>query len=291
MDAMLTLPMSAELRSDQLAALLGQHGRILLRGAENLSAVEVLSRRTFARFHQPATRANLRSQDGDGFSSQVGKDTRLLGHAESYYRPCLPPPDVCIFYCEKAPVVAGGETFLIDGAELFRVLPSSIAQRLEIEGIVYECTWLPDRWAVEFGVSDVDDLRRLLDADSCCDYSVNDEQILHLFFKAPAIRVDTHGHRIFINGMLTHLPHIEHRRYADFFTYARPSNRIHWGGGGLLDNDTVCQLIDAHDHVLQKHRWRDGDVLLIDNHRFLHGRELTCGEGERIIYSRFGYWK
>jgi alpha-ketoglutarate-dependent taurine dioxygenase len=41
---------------------------------------------------------------------------------------------------------------------------------------------------------------------------------------------------------------------------------------------------------LHKHRWRDGDVLFIDNHRFLHGRELMDGESERVIYSRFGYW-
>lgn len=290
MDALFSVPLTADLQRDQLAGLLREHGQILLHGAGNLTAIEALTHRTFARFHRPATRAELHRQDGDGYSSRVGKDTRLLGHAESYYRPCLPPPDVCIFFCEKAPAVAGGETFLIDGAELYRVLSPLVAERLDTEGIVYECLWSPERWVYEFGVSKVDDLCRLLDADPRCDYSMNAEQVLHLFFKASATRVDSQGQRIFINGMLAHLPWIAHPRYANVDTYARPSNRVHWGGGGLLDNDTICKLIDAHDQVLHKHRWRDGDVLFIDNHRFLHGRELMDGESERVIYSRFGYW-
>ncbi len=275
----------------QVVTLLKAHGAVLIRGARMSAArLETLSREMFPRFHQPAIRSELRWQEGDGYSSRVRKDTRLLGHAEAYYRPCFSAPDVCLFACEKAPFVAGGETFLIDGAEMYRALPEDLANRLATEGVIYEARWMPERWQGEFGVSNVNALRRLLDNDGRCEYELTEGGELHLLFRTVAIQTSAGNDKRFINGMLAHLPLIDHPRYASVPVFARPANRMYWGSGDLIDNDTVCRLIDVHDSVLYKHRWQDGDLLLLDNHRFLHGREIMTAPGDRVIFSRFGYW-
>lgn len=111
----------------------------------SLYDLELLTHSWFGRFHNPATRLDSHDHGSDGYTSRVGTENYLLGHAEGYYRPKLPPPDVCIFWCQRAPTVQGGETTLFDGADLYREIPSTLATRLVGEGVVYEADWSKKR--------------------------------------------------------------------------------------------------------------------------------------------------
>lgn len=279
-------PDDAELRSRLLA-----DGLVLLRGAQmTMDRFESILSSQCRAFHQPATRADEQQASHDGYTSRVGRDGRLLGHAEGYYRPCLPPPDVCLFWCEQAPVVEGGETTWLDAAALFDALPRDLSARLADEGVVYEAMWSPERWMAEFPVANMAELRDLLDRDARCRYGQDEQGNLLLFFKTMPVLLGQDGVRRFINGMLAHLPEITHQRYKNTQVYCKVSNRMHWGRGGLISNADVNRMLDAHDAVLNKHRWVDGDLLILDNHRLLHGREMMPVPGERVIYSRFGFW-
>lgn len=270
---------------------LSRAGVAVLRGQiTSLEQFESLTKGLVSRFHQPATRVDNRGGSLDGFSSRVGVSGTLLGHAEGYYRPCLPPPDVCAFWCERAPMTSGGETFWIDGARLLTALEPQRRDRFAAESITYEFIWPQERWRDEFNVSDVPQLIELLSSDSRCRYKLSDSGLLHLFYTTSAIHHDSDGTPRFINGLLAHLPRITHPRYAAVDVYCKPSNRMHWSSGAELDDETVNALIDAHDAVLQAHRWQDGDLLLLDNHRVLHGRLPMREASERVIFSRFGYW-
>lgn len=275
----------------ELKAQLQSSGCILFRNlVHSVGQLETITRDWFGRFHQPATRVNTRGVSVDGYTSQVGTVGNLLGHSEGYYRPCFPPPDVCVFWCKRAPRVQGGETTWLDGAELFNALPANLAERMLQEPIVYESLWSSDRWQAEFNVSDVTALKSLLDADSRCRYSLKEMgNELHLFFRNPGVLTDALGATRFINGLLAHLPDVRHPKYQGK-VYHKPENLMHWGDGGQLDNETIHAMIDAHDSVLHKHRWQDGDLLVLDNHQIMHGRAVMTEPDERVIFSRFGYW-
>lgn len=269
---------------------LDHSGVALLRGHfYTLGQFESFAGQGMTRFHQPATRIHARAGSVDGFTSRVAKDSRLLSHAEGYYRPCLSPPDVCLFWCQVAPA-QGGETSWLDGAALFDALPPDLARRLESEGVVYEAWWSQERWQAEFDVCHAADLCRLLDSDHRCSYELSPVGDLHIFYKINPILVGIDGVKRFVNGMLAHLPEIRHPRCVDTVFNCKPTNKMHWGDGGLISNADVNRLLDAHDAVLNKHRWVDGDLLILDNHRLLHGREMMPVPGERVIYSRFGFW-
>ena len=184
---------------------LQRSGCLCLRGAvHSLAQFEAVTGRWLRQFHQPATRVSTRERSDDGFTSQVAKTGRLLAHAEAYYRPCVPPPDICVFWCEVALSVAGGETSWFDGAEFHDALPAAVAQRLEAEGIVYEALWPVTRWQAEFGVLSIPNLRCLLDADQRCVYTLSGDGDLHLKFKVNPIVVAADGSKRFVNGMLAH---------------------------------------------------------------------------------------
>jgi alpha-ketoglutarate-dependent taurine dioxygenase len=253
-----------------------KHGALLLRGGKpDLESFEALTRHFCSEFHEVGTRRALRRQAGDGFTTEVFRDNFiLLGHAEGAYRPCPPAPEVCFFMCVTPPAVAGGETTLVDGVEMAQALPAALRARLERVGVIYECLWEPARWQAEFGVDSEAALAAMLSAQPDCRFSL-DAGVLHLFYSAPAITAPAAG-ASFVNGVLAHLPRIAHPRYAGLPVYARPTNRVYFGDGELLDDATVNALIDAYDSVVYRHRWQAGDVLFVDNARFMHGREMTA---------------
>ena len=57
--------------------------------------------------------------------------------------------------------------------------------------------------------------------------------------------------------------------------------------GGVLPDEVMADVRDCSERLTHKIRWRTGDIVLIDNHRMLHGRAETDG-GARSILVRIG---
>jgi alpha-ketoglutarate-dependent taurine dioxygenase len=241
-------------------------------------------------FHEVGTRQGMRQQFGDGFTTEVFRSNFvLLGHSEGAYRPC-PFPDVCFFFCVTPPKFGGGETTVIDGAAMLDAMPSTLRRRLEKEGVIYESLWDEARWKVEFGVIDLDSLCVLLDGMPNVRFNIYGNT-LHLLYAAPAISCARDGQQVFANGILAHLPTINHPRYVKLPVYMKATNGVYFGSGEPLLDEDVNALIDAHDRVQHCHRWSFNEVLILDNTRFMHGRQMTLAPCERVLASRFGQLK
>jgi alpha-ketoglutarate-dependent taurine dioxygenase len=277
-------------RKGEIAQAFDTHGAVLLRGGSfDLQMFETLSRGLCQGFHNVAIRQPLRQKQGDGFSTEVFRGNFvLLGHSEGCYHPYPKPPDVCFFLCITPPEAAGGETTLVDAAAMVQAMPSALRQQLEKYGIIYECQWKPKRWQDEFGVVTECELRQLLETLSGVEYTLHDG-VLHLFYSTAAIVTTRAGVPVFANGILAHLPRINHPRYEGRTVFTKESNRVYFGNGDPFDDGDINALIDAHDKVLYAHRWAAHDLLIIDNYRFLHGRNMTDSPCERVIASRFGW--
>ncbi|MFC1778088.1 hypothetical protein ACFL3I_12240 [Pseudomonadota bacterium] len=57
---------------------------------------------------------------------------------------------------------------------------------------------------------------------------------------------------------------MNHPDYKNKKVYAKSGNRVFFGTGEEITNDVVNQLIDIQDDILLAHRWRVGDLRLID---------------------------
>jgi hypothetical protein len=250
---------------------------------------EQVSKLWFSQFHTSATRHDRNQSSPDGLSLQVRSSGHLLAHAEGYYRPCLPPPDVGLLWCKTAPQGAGGETSLFDGAAFFDALPTAIAERLEKEKVIYELSWPKDRCNLEFSTSSVKRLVKMFEVNKSISFNFNIDEHLHLHYHAKAVTEDTLGRRRFINGFLAHLPLVTHPSYAGN-VFTRPHNGVYWQDMSPWNSIDIDPIIDAHDHVMQRHRWQEGDLLIINNHTHLHGRVALAAPEAREIFSRFAYW-
>ncbi|MEE4237344.1 MAG: TauD/TfdA family dioxygenase [Anderseniella sp.] len=176
---------------------------------------------------------------------------------------------------------------LIDGAQMLELIPQDLRERLEAVGIIYECRWEPSRWRREFGVDTEPAVCALLERLPNTRFSLTDGN-LRMLYSTPAITRLPDGSPVFINGILAHLPRIDHPRYRGQPVYATGMNRVCFGDGELISDQVTNALIDAHDQVRYRHRWMAGDVLIIDNTRYMHGREMTTTPCERVLLTRFG---
>lgn len=267
-----------------------EHGVVLLRASEKvgLHSFEALTKYFCDVFHDVGTRQKLLIPSGDGYTSEVFRQNFiLLGHTEGSYRPIPLPPEVCFFMCQT-PAGVGGETTLVDGAEMLELLPTWLVEKFLREGVIYECLWDRARWQAELKVDSVKNLYQLLSTQLEIKYQILADDLLHVKFPLPAVTYSLCGKKVFANAILAHLPYINHPQYSGAPVYCNPNNKVYFGDGGIISDDVVNVLINAHDKVLYRHAWVAEDILIIDNTRYMHGRTTAADMGERIIISRFG---
>lgn len=187
-------------------------------------------------------------------------------------------PDAALFGC-LSPPGSGGETTLCDGIALAAALPDAVRQGLEGRRLVHVMGVWPALLRFWFGTETPDDA--LL--------ANPPRPVPYHFFRVPDGRIA----REFSRPAL-HKPMFAQRpAFGNFLLFARFNNGR--GNFPLLDNLTPVpeawlQAIHATGEALSAEvRWQAGDVLVLDNTRFLHGRRAIIDATERTIATFFGY--
>lgn len=268
---------------------LRESGVVLLRDfSPSLAGFQQFTNNFCSSFHQVGTRTTVDDQASDGYTSEVPRlNFNLFVHSEGTYRPHPPPPELCFFNCVLPPAAGGGETLLADGARFLRMLPGDLRQRFEQQGIIYQAMWDTPRWQTEFQVKQPEQLDELLGNHPDCSYRLRDGEMA-VRCRVPAVQTSLGGLPAFANGLLAHLPAITHPRWRNTITYSKSSNRVFFGDGEEIGTSVINALIDIQDKIALPYRWQAGDLLILDNKRFMHGRLMSETDCDRQIRSRFG---
>ena len=279
----------ASVSRERVIRSLDSHGVVLIRDfAFDLNKFEVFTAELCNDFHHVGTRDTLKTDTGDGYSTEVHKQNfTLLSHSEGTYRPCPPAPELCFFYCITPPSVKGGQTSLVDGARFLEAMPGRLLERFMQSSIVYEMYWQPDRWQSEFQVKNQFELSQYLGQYPSLEYSFRGED-LALRYTTSAIKPSRSGQLAFANALLAHLPRITHAAYQQNNVYTKSSNHVYFDSGEEITDDIINTLIDVQDKLMHLHEWHSHDLLVFDNTRFMHGRRMTKTSCERVLLSRFG---
>lgn len=186
-------------------------------------------------------------------------------------------PDAAFFACLSAPS-RGGATTICDGVELVRQMPEAVRGGLEGRRLLHiKQTW-PELLEFWLGSANPgDDV--LANPPAFCPYQFRrfEGEILRLFTR-PAL------HRpMFIDAPA----------FGNFLLFARfNNNRV---GYPLLDDGRpvpdpwLYAIRETGERLKAEIAWQPGDVLMLDNTRFMHGRTAIVDPGERLIATFFGY--
>lgn len=187
-------------------------------------------------------------------------------------------PDAALFGC-LSPPGSGGETTLCDGIALAAALPEAVRQGLEGRRLVHVMGVWPALLRFWFGTETPDDA--LLASPP--------QPVPYRFFRVPDSRIA----REFSRPALHKPMFAQGPAFGNFLLFARFNNGR--GNFPLLDDLTPVpeawlQAIHATGEALTAEvRWQAGDVLVLDNTRFLHGRRAIVDATERTIATFFGY--
>lgn len=187
-------------------------------------------------------------------------------------------PDAALFGC-LSPPGTGGETTLCDGIALAAALPPPVRAGLEGRRLVHVMGVWPALLRFWFGTESPDNAM----------LANPPRPVPYRFWRLPDGRIA----REFSRPALHKPMFAQGPAFGNFLLFARFNNGR--GNFPLLDDLTPVpeewlQAIRATGEALTAEvRWQAGDVLVLDNTRFLHGRRAITDAAERTIATFFGY--
>lgn len=251
---------------EEIVALFEKYGVILFRRFE-LEAKEITKFTDIytEKYARDAYRRKIRFEEKNIRDVDLGRDAHTL-HSEGSYSPAS--PEIIWFYCNKAPS-KGGETILCDGIRLWKNLSTETKAFFLAEPLKFNLK-------IPIGL-----VRKK-----------KDNQIW--ISNTPG----TSGHIDWNSGMLviTQLQYaIQTTRSNNSLSFSnhllaelgKDSQIINrsmlMSSGGMVPKKYLSEIKNKSAELTFEHFWENNDLLMIDNKRFMHGRN-SFGEGiERDI--------
>lgn len=263
---------------DLIIDLYKTHGALLLRGFQ----VDLPAFRDFAQtycsssvFNESPDRRQL--DEANNIQSVNGGVEAFPLHPELSREPWK--PDVCFFSC-LAPPSAQGETTICDGVEIVRHLPPEIREGFAARRLHYLQMATPELCDFWLGTPAPTDAQ-LASPPPQCPY---------FFFRVGGRVVRGFSRPALHTPMFTAAP-----AFGNFLLFAR--YLLGNTAFPVFENresvpDAWMETVKAvSDRLSVPIQWRKGDLLMLDNTRFMHGRNAITDPEDRLIASYFGYLK
>lgn len=264
------------LPTGELIDLFRTHGALLLRGYRfDLDSFTAFTKRFCSRFvRNESGRRMPVSTDGTTQTVNLGRDAFPL-HPELSRVPWR--PDIAWFACARPPA-AGGETLVCDGLAVVPRLAEALRRQVADRALLYREETPMGAFTDWLGIAPPDDAT-----------------LSRLSASSP-FRFERQGPRIFrsFSRPFLHRPLFsDEAAFGNFLLFARymlKTREFPTFEDGSLISDEICSgLKTVTDDLTIAHRWQVGDVLMLDNSRYMHGRNAVTEPGERVIWTQFGY--
>lgn len=274
----ISLPKTADILTD-----LKTHGWTLLRGyhydVETFS--QLMSQLCQTLTYDPA-RQNITSE-----AQKVDAGTHAIGlHIENGNTPM--PPDVIAFFSELS-AKKGSQTTICDGHAVYQALSpelkATFSQPMRISRYLPQAIW-QNYVATATGRADADQIS-LDDLDTFITATTSRTLTHHVepqtdggvqyVLQIPAIREDNlSGQLAFANTLL-----------GPSFNYEKPEFTL--ANGQHIDDALIDELAQLCEKYTQDIAWQNGDVVILDNKRMMHGRrQIDVPLTERKLYIAMG---
>lgn len=264
--------------ADTIMTLLKQHGAVLLRGfGADLTSLGPFTTQfcSGSVFNESPDRQLLDA--GHNIQSVNGGSEAFPLHPELSREPWK--PDVCFFACLNPPVAMGATT-VCDGVDLVRHLPAGLRDALGARRLRYVQPAPPTVLEYWLGTPDPSDAQLAAPPAHCPYGFARVGEIVVRHFTRPALHTP----------MFTDAP-----AFGNFLLFSRYYNNRKgfpsFDDGRPVPDDWLDIVKATGDALTAAVVWQRGDLLMLDNSRFMHGRTAVIPDDGRLIASFFGYLK
>lgn len=266
----------SELNDDEILPLFKEHGAILFRGFfMNLAEFNAMSSRYCSTFVANESKGRKAvSKDGRTQTVNLGVQPFPM-HAELAREPWK--PDIAFFACSTPPL-NGGETLLCDGMAVVDALQDATRQVLLDNRLEYKRTATPQECQAWLGTPTPDaDVLKNQSRDAPFIFTYEKGEVFRTF------HVDALHKPMFSDELV----------FANFLLFARYCLKLRdyptFENGVEVPDDIVAELNAVCDRLTVAHKWQTCDLLMVDNTRFMHGRNAIEDPNHRLIFTQFGY--
>jgi len=270
---------------DQITQTLHDKGVLLLRGM-NVQGSKKLERMLTCVFGEELLEYVYRSTPRTKMrgriytSSEYHAEETILLHNENAYSNKWP---MRIAFCCVKNAEQGGETPICDSSLVYNSIPVEIRQEFEAKGLRYVRNYgeIDLHWSEVFQTQSKDDI-----ATYCNDNGIAFEWLDkdHLRTSQQSQASCNHpikGNKLWFNQ--AHLFHISSQptelrnSLLDVVGVEGLPRNVYFGDGSTIDDDMIAAIRDVYDQHKIVFPWQEGDVLLLDNMQFAHGRQPFTG--------------
>lgn len=263
---------------------LAGHGAVLFRGfgVDSAAAFAGFARRWYDRPMDYQDRASRRSQVHDAVytSTDTAAAFAITLHSESTFTSRWPRR--LLFCCLEA-AASGGATPLACNAAVYRSIDAALRARFEALGVMYVRHFGPGvgmDWRDVFQVNERDELEAYCTEAAIAWEWLGDDRLRTVQVRPATVRHPDTGETLWFNHALAlHASSLDRslrQRFERDFGTDLP-HQTYFGDGTPIDDADMQQIREAYAANTIRFDWRAGDVLLLDNMRFSHGRDPYCG--------------
>jgi alpha-ketoglutarate-dependent taurine dioxygenase len=173
-------------------------------------------------------------------------------------------PDIIGFYC-AAPAVSGGETTVCDGVAVWNELSNSTKQSFLNKKVRYTIT-VPREVYLNKDKEIVLRVGSLKLAGTT--YRFNDDDSLTIEYVVSAVNKTKYGYEL---------------AFANSLTGPYPDYKKTFEDRSEIPEAMFHEIRGLHEKLTEKIPWQAGDLVMIDNSRFLHGRCAFNDQQRRLF--------
>jgi acyl-CoA synthetase (AMP-forming)/AMP-acid ligase II/alpha-ketoglutarate-dependent taurine dioxygenase len=220
-------------------------------------------------------------------STPYPEDKMILFHNESSHLPRWPRKQW--FFCET-PSPVGGATPIVDCRQMFRRLPTELAEKFERLGLIYVRTFTPHfdvGWRDFFRTDSRDVVEARCRAEDVA-YAWLDGDVLQTRTRCPAVIVHPlTGERSFFNQVQLHHPRFLDAEVRDDLLSMIGEDllprSVLYGDGSPIEDETMDLIGELYESCAVRFDWRKGDVVMLDNMLAAHARDPFSGERRIVV--------
>ncbi|RBQ20688.1 TauD/TfdA family dioxygenase [Spongiactinospora rosea] len=276
---------------DTLARLRAEHGAVLLRGFTPLDAAGLaeLATALTGGLRDYDNRSTPRQRvDGNVFTStEYPPDQTIPAHNEMSYTASWPST---LFLTCLVPAAEGGETPVADSARVHSRLPAETRERFERDGVMYVRNFghgLDLSWQEVFQTEDRDEVDAYCANNGIQVEWLGGERLRTRHVVQATITSRATGERVWFNQAhlfhVSSLPEGVRRELLESFAEDELPRNAMYGDGSPLDPEHLAQIRAAYDAEEIALPWRTGDVMIVDNEQFSHGRRPYSGARKVLV--------
>ncbi|MCA1992479.1 MAG: TauD/TfdA family dioxygenase, partial [Coleofasciculus sp. S288] len=256
------IPLSAS----EIKELFKSSGILVFRGfGVNYNQLKAFAEQVSSSFVRDETRPVVDSNGGVIQLVDEGADY-IAPHCEHATTPFR--PDV-IWFCCEVPAAQDGETLFWDGVQVWQALSKDVKQLFLSQKIKFFHEFSVENWKLFLGErATIADVHKLLDGLEGVNYRINDDESVYMDYVCSAVVKTKYGHDdAFANSLL-----LQHGKETVTFEDNSPIP------DGVIDE--INKVMDSMTGVID---WQPGDLAMIDNSRFLHGRRAFEDNNRKIF--------